>query len=382
MSMNVLHATDFHNQTNTGITFAVNELVSQTLPELGPLGSVSLVSVGKTDVIALEGVKYFTADLSKGPGSIWRYAPRYAAICEEISRRQDIGIVHVHGAWMHPQLAAVCTAHRLGIPTVLTNHGLVQWAVRQPDRIGALKKRLYLALMRRRLFEKVTVHHAITPFDRDSIHSFFPDGRIEVIPNFIDLRKVDCELQKSERVNCEPYVLFIGRLHPTKGIDILIEAFGRADLPRDWRLVIVGPTGDRSYTARLRQMIAANPRSNRIELREPVWDIAAKYALMRNAWVTAVPSHTEVISLVNLESSACATPTITTWATGLSDWVEGGGLLVEPAVQSLATALSACSRWSDKERFQRGAASRRLIEERYSAATIVPRWMDLYRSLT
>jgi glycosyltransferase involved in cell wall biosynthesis len=182
-------------------------------------------------------------------------------------------------------------------------------------------------------------------------------------------------------VDSGPYVLFIGRLHPTKGLDMLIEAFGRAKLPGSWRLLIVGPPVDQRYAAQLRQAIAVNPRAGRIELMEPVWDTAAKYALMRNARVTVVPSHSEVISLVNLESSACSTPTITTRETGISDWMEGGGLLVEAAVQPITAALSASACWSDEERIQRGAASRRLIEERYSAAANMPRWMELYRSL-
>jgi glycosyltransferase involved in cell wall biosynthesis len=102
---------------------------------------------------------------------------------------------------------------------------------------------------------------------------------------------------------------------------------------------------------------------------------------MRDAWVTVVPSHTEVISLVNLEASACLTPTITTTATGLTDWTEGGGLLIEPAVAALATALSQTARWSDQERWERGVASRRLVERRYSAKAVMPGWMELYRSL-
>jgi glycosyltransferase involved in cell wall biosynthesis len=112
-----------------------------------------------------------------------------------------------------------------------------------------------------------------------------------------------------------------------------------------------------------------------------VWDPAAKYRLMRDAWVTIVPSHTEVVSLVNLEASACFTPTITTTATGLTDWTEGGGLLVEPDLGPVTQALSEAARWSDQERQQRGLASRRLVEQRYSATAVMPRWMDLYRSL-
>jgi glycosyltransferase involved in cell wall biosynthesis len=227
----------------------------------------------------------------------------------------------------------------------------------------------------------ITVQHAITQRDRDALYSIYPHDRIEVIPNFVDLGTLDRELASVHGQSGEPYVLYLGRLHPTKGIDLLIEAFGRASLARNWRLLVVGPTVDQSYTDRLRRLIAASPRADRIEIRDAVWEPAAKYRLMRDAWVMAVPSHTEVISLVKLEASACATPTITTKATGLTDWAEGGGILIEPALAPLTQALSDAARWSDDERKQRGLASRRLIERRYSERAVMPRWMDLYRSL-
>jgi glycosyltransferase involved in cell wall biosynthesis len=284
---------------------------------------------------------------------------------------------------MYPQLAAASAAQRLAIPTVLTHHGHVQWALRQPDMLGATKKRLYMALVKDRLFRRITVQHAITEQERDILYSFFHYSRIEVVPNFVDVDNVDRALVSVAPRDSEPYVLYIGRLHPTKGIDVLIEAFGRALIPPDWRLLIVGPAVDSTYADRLRRSIAASPRRSRIELRGPVWDASEKYQLMRDAWVTVVPSpwHTEVITLVNLEASACATPTITTKVTGLKDWREGGGLLIDSGPNALTAALSEVAHWSDQERQQRGVASRRLIERRYSAEAVMPRWLELYRSL-
>jgi glycosyltransferase involved in cell wall biosynthesis len=380
--MNILYATDFHNQANCGTTFVVNELASQMLTELSPRGSVNLLSIGECDVAIQPGVRHVQVEPGTGPARAWRFAPSYARICEATIKRENVSVAHIHGIWMYPQFAAARAAQRLKIPTVLTNHGGVQWALKQPFGLGAAKKRLYLALMKNRLFRNITVQHAITRFDRDALFSVFPHNRIEVIPNFVDLHKLDRDLQSVvAHRQAEPYVLFLGRLHPTKGIHVLIEAFARASIPRDWRLIVVGPPADRNYTDGLRRLAAASPRADRIEIRGAVWALPAKYQLMRDAWVTVVPSHTEVISLVNLEASACLTPTITTTATGLTDWTEGGGLLIEPAVAALATALSQTARWSDQERWERGVASRRLVERRYSAKAVMPGWMELYRSL-
>jgi len=379
--MNILHATDFHTRMNLGISVAVNGLISRTLPEVAPRGSVHLLSVGPTDTPLHRQMRHISTAASSGLTSIWRYAPHYSEMCDDIIRTESISLIHIHGAWMYPQFAAARAARRHGVPSVLTNHGLLQWALRQPNRIGALKKRFYLALMRDRLFQSVSVLHAITASDRDCLHRLFPGKRIETIPNFIDVDEVDRIGQQTPERQDEPYVLFLGQLHPAKGVDVLIDAFNVAEVPDELRLIIAGPLVDAAYAAQLRRTIAASPRGNRIELRGPVWEASEKYALMRKAWITAVPSRSDVISFVNLESSACSTPTITTSGAGLTDWTEGGGLTIEPAVVPLAAALGEAFRWSNDERIERGRASRRLIEKSYSAVAVIPRWMSLYRSL-
>jgi len=383
LSMNILYATDFHSRANTGITFVVNELASQIMAELSPHGTTHLLSVGASDVPVPPGVRHQSVPLSGGPARLWRFAPSYGPACEQTIKRQNVSIVHIHGIWMYPQFAAAGAAQRAAIPTVLTHHGNVQWALRQPDLLGAAKKRLYMRLNKDRLFRRITVQHAITHDERDALYGFFRYHRIEVIPNFIDLQSVDEHLRAVGRHENEPYILYLGRLHPTKGIDVLIEAFGRAHLPRDWRLVVIGPAVNRIYAEQLHRLVAANPRRDRIEIRGPEWDPSEKYRLMRDAWVTVVPTprQSDVITLVNLEASACGTPTITTRATGLIDWSDGGGLLTEPALTPLTQALSDAAQWSDDERKQRGLASRRLIERRYSAQTVMPRWLELYQSL-
>ena len=245
-----------------------------------------------------------------------------------------ISVVHIHGVWMHPQYAAAQAASKLGVPTILTNHGhLEHWALREPGK-AFQENRQYLTIMRDRLFRKVTVFHAITPLNKSIIHKLFPGSRIELIPNSIDLAEVDAVSANAGRQDgIAPYALFVGRLAPQKGIDLLIEADWPSTVPRDWRLLIAGPEEFPRYAAYLRQLIAASPRANQVELIGPVWNPKEKYSLMRNAWLVAVPSRSEVVALVNLEASAAPTPTITTRTTGLVDWEEGGGLLSEPTIQ-------------------------------------------------
>jgi len=380
--MNILNTTDQHDRAKYGIAFAVNEIMAQTSAILSPQGTVSLMSTGNPDVEVPAGTLHHCSQPSTPWSGRWRYTPGYQDMCERIIREQEIAVLHMHGVWTHPTFAANRAALRCGIPTVLTNHGhLMPWALRQPGRLGALRKQVYLKLMREHLFQSISVLHAITSLDKNGLHALFPGKRIEVIPNSIDLAQLDSIAAPEPAAVNSRYFLFVGRLHPVKGVDLLIEAFMHADISRDWRLLIVGPPDDAAYADRLHRAAAASERGSLIEWRGPIWDPAEKYALMRGAWAAVVPSYSEVISFVNLEASACGTPTITTPHTGLSDWEEGGGMLAEPDVASLRLVMEACAQWSEGERNARGLASRRLVEQRYSTAATAPRWVELYRSL-
>ena len=94
------------------------------------------------------------------------------------------------------------------------------------------------------------------------------------------------------------------------------------------------------------------------------------------------PSHSEVIGLVNLEAADYFLPSITTHQTGLRDWTEGGGLLISPEVIPLSNALIQASFWTSEEQFDRGVASRSLVEQRYSWKHVMPLWENHYSQIS
>jgi glycosyltransferase involved in cell wall biosynthesis len=378
---NVLHAVDFYNRSNTGITFAITSVIEQCRRLDKPSAKYAMVGIGDVDVSVPRGTTVDTTPVAHNPiVRPWRYSRHYRSAVRHLVSSCDISVVHVHGAWMYPQFAAVREANKQGIPILLTNHGLFErTALQGPGPFGALKKRTYLLLMDRPMFRHVDIFHAISLSNRDMLHKLFPWARVEYIPNSVHLETIDAALAGHRRSSdVEPFILFVGRLSPEKGVDLLVRAFGYSDIPLSCKLVLVGPTGPDSYAVYLRRLISESPCKDRIEWRGPIWDEKEKLRLMANAWLLAVPSQSEALGLVNLEASACRTPTVTTFNTGLSDWTEGGGILIDPTVAKLKQALNGAMAWDEAERAQRGEASRKLVAERYSTLITGPRWMELY----
>jgi glycosyltransferase involved in cell wall biosynthesis len=137
----------------------------------------------------------------------------------------------------------------------------------------------------------------------------------------------------------EPVVLFLGRLIPRKGADILIEAFAKA-CPDSGRLVIAGPEGEPGYVAALSKRAHATGVESRVLFTGPLYD-NAKAAVFADTDIFALPSRYENFANSVAEAMACGIPVIITEGCGIRSLVNGrAGLVVAREPGPLADAIS------------------------------------------
>lgn len=311
-------------------------------------------------------------------GRVWSHGPSLGAALQVAVPPHESGctVVHVHGVWSAPQWMAMRTARAQCQPWLLTAHGMLEpWLWRQQGWRVRAKKAAYWNGLLRPLLAHASVLHAITPLERAHLLALVPGSRVEVIPNAIEMLPVPAQAPEPVRS-----VLFLGRIDPKKGVDILIEAFARAGLKSEWVLNVVGPTWSQVYLDSLRAQTDRLKLTARVNFLGPKFGIE-KTRLLESAWVMVTPSHSEAVGLVNLEAAERQVPSITTHQTGLTDWQEGGGLLVNPVVEEVALALRQAAFWSDTERAERGMASWQLVHSRYSWQSVLPQWLRLYAEI-
>jgi glycosyltransferase involved in cell wall biosynthesis len=300
---------------------------------------------------------------------IWCYSSELKKII--IANNSDIN--HIHGIWMYPQYIAAKISYNTDIPYIITAHGMLEpWLWGN----GTSKKKIYFNLMIKQYFSKANLLHAITPNEKDNLYKLFGHKNIEVIPNSISYKEIDSyRIIKQE---CERYVLFIGRLHPVKGIDLLIKAFSKLK-DKNIRLKIAGPINE--YKNELDILIKNLNIQNRVEFLGMVTG-QEKFQLFKNAWVFAAPSFSEVVGMVNLEAGISGTPVITTHQTGLySEWNDNGGMLINPDISELEKVLSESVSWTENERNDRGQHLKQFIIENYSWEKNIYKWLNLYNGL-
>jgi glycosyltransferase involved in cell wall biosynthesis len=372
----IVHVAEDMDVLAGGVPAVVRQL-SRRLSELGYDLTLAHVSGDASD---LGDIANIIKSVPHGFLRSWGHSPELEICLKDSTtfQKQNCALFHIHGVWKAPQALAAIYSANLSLPFLFSVHGMLEpWLWKQQGIAHRLKKVLFWSLLSKKYMSKSTLVHAITPLERDNLHALLPNCRIEIIPNAIDLDALSpyCATARTKKF------LFLGRLEPKKGIDILIKAFSHASLASDWTLEIVGPTWSDSYVESLYRLVENSGLLDRVHFRGPLVGLP-KQALLESSWAMVTPSHSEVVGLVNLEAAAYLLPSITTYQTGLTDWLEGGGLLVSPEVDSLSRALIQSSSWSYEEQYERGLASRALVEKRYSWGAVMPMWQDLYSAIS
>jgi len=283
-------------------------------------------------------------------------------------------LVHVHGVFAWIQRASVLKALANKIPVVVSPHGMLEpWLWYQKGEVYFWLKRIYWNLFMKPVLSKVNFMHAITRMESETLLNEF--GGIEqiLIPNAIHMNEYSSrQIEPAEN----RFFLFLGRLHPVKGVDILISAFYKMKI-KSYKLIIAGPEYTPQYAQQLKQMVISYGLEKSVTFTGAVYG-EQKKLLLSKAWAVVVPSYSEVVAIVNLESAASFTPSITTKKTGLLDWIDGGGLLIDPDVKQLSVALDDVASWSMNVRMARGRQLRSFVESRYSWEVVGKQWVEAY----
>jgi len=371
--MRVLHVTESHAVSDGGVTTVVNDLTERLFLE--GVYSVVVAATDKDEPVP-EGVGFIKmGECCNQLPALWSSDLKHKI--QYVIQKYNINMVHIHGVWMPLQVVAARVAKELSLPFIVTAHGMLEpWLWKGKGLLGYLKKKLYFHLITYPAFQKAAYIHAITPDEGKSLKQLFPKNHQIVIPNAIDLYQAESKQEK----RLEKIIFFIGRLNPVKGVDILLQAFAESSLLNEWKLIIAGPAEVLEYKQELEAYIKKHGLDNRVKLIGAVYD-EDKESWYKKAWVTVVPSYSEVIGMVNLEAAMFECPTITTRETGLFNWEDGGGLLISPNKESLGNALSIAASWRLEERHTRGKLSYQLVEKCYSWASVVKKWSNIYTNL-
>ena len=249
--------------------------------------------------------------------------------------REPLDILHAHGLWQLPLIAAgrAATSQK---KLIVAPRGMLHPAALAFSR---WKKRAFDMLLQRRVVLGADLLHATSADELDDVRRYGYVGPVAVVPNGIEIPDLDAapEAEPSQRV------VTIGRIHPKKGLDRLLKAWARIEPAHDgWSLVIAGPDegGHREELLALKARLGLR----RVAIGGPVYG-EEKTALYADAALFVLSTLGENFAMTVAESLAAGTPVVSTkgapWE-GLERercgwWIEHG---VEPLAATLAEAMA------------------------------------------
>ncbi len=292
-------------------------------------------------------------------------------------------LVHIHGLWVYPTLVASRLCEKKKIPYIIRPCGMLdRFSMSQHP----FRKRLYCWLFEGHHLKKASaVHFTSTEEQKRSVLGFAVRGA--VLP--LGLRWQDYENLPTYGTFRRNYpqwegkkiVLFLGRIHYKKGLDLLIDAFaGALKEISTLHLVLVGPD-DEGHGRIFKNQIRQKGLDGHV-----TWigyiEGDQKLALLRDSDVFCLPSRQENFCFSVLEAMAVGLPVIISDQVNIYDTIqrENAGLVVSCQVPSISSALKKMVQ-DESWCVRTGKKSRELVKREFSWNISGEKILSFYETL-
>jgi glycosyltransferase involved in cell wall biosynthesis len=193
------------------------------------------------------------------------YAPNAGKMAKKII--QNFDIIHIYSWYHHIGIEFFRVAKKKKIPLVFTAMGTLQ---NDAQKFYKTQKSIIDFMFTKKIINYAAVLHSVGSSEFNSYLQYGGDiKKIIQIDNGIEPK--DFELKKPtnilKKIDIEnkPYILFLGRIHPKKGIELLIKSFKELSLKNDKIWLVIAGSGQIEYIQRIKKQVNDLSLTNRIK---------------------------------------------------------------------------------------------------------------------
>ena len=282
--------------------------------------------------------------------------------------KEETDLVHIQQIWNPYVNVMAYWARKKDIPYIITPRGMLEpWILAR----NPWKKKLALWLFQNKAIRKADHLHATAQMEADNIRKAGFTNPISIIPNGIDLSEI-----KAVKTNYgTKKMVFLSRIHPKKGIELLLEAWRKLD-SKEWTLEIAGD-GDPSYVETLKKSASD---LKEVRFTGPQYG-EAKWDCIRSADVMVLPTFSENFGIVVAEALAVGVPVLTTKGTPWEDLeIHQCGWWIELSIANLKNALENLVNSPIEEFKTMGKRGTALVKEKYDTKAVAKDIVALYKT--
>ena len=295
---------------------------------------------------------------------------------------EQFDVAHIHAVFNHSSIAAAHVCRKAGVPYIVRPLGTLEpWSMTQKS----LRKRVFWQVSGKGMLRRAAAVHYTTDAEKLSTERLLGLNHGKVIALGIETTASASHAKLEQHfpeLASEPYMLVLSRLHPKKGLDVLIDAFlalVQVEKFAHWRLVIAGD-GPEAYVLKLKAMAGSSAQRDRIVFTG--WlDGEEKDAVLGGASLLVLPSHQENFGLCVMEALSHSVPVLVSPHVNLAEEIvlaNAGWIATvdkDALISRLAEALG-----DEEERVRRGLAGKQL-SQKYSWDTAAKSLIDLYKQV-
>ena len=303
--------------------------------------------------------------LGRGLGK-YGYNPKLTPWIKENARRFDAVILH--GIWNYSSVGAWRGLKNQSTPYFIFIHGMMDPWFRDSYPIKHVFKSVYWQLCQGRVLRDAAGVLFTSEEECDRARGMFygPSYQERIVRYGIPGPSSEEQVQKGEFISGfstlqdKRFLLYLGRIHPKKGCDLLLQGFAEAcqKIAPEIQLAIAGP-GSSSYIAELKRLASELQISDRIHWLGML-NASRKWGAIRSAEAFILPSHQENFGIAVAEAMACSTPVLISDKVNI--WREivasKGGLVQPDTADGVHNLIREFYLKSAKERIQMGSDAR------------------------
>ncbi|MDX1951879.1 MAG: glycosyltransferase [Verrucomicrobiota bacterium] len=321
-------------------------------------------------------------NLAEGSFEFRRINPYFIYYSPEMRRRapdlvKGADVVHGHGFYTGTNYVMGSEARKQRKPLVYHVHGMFEPYILSRSR---WKKQIVHTLFENDNFRYVRLWRALTSKEADQIRGCGLTQPIVVAPNGISMATLEKPENMSQPIVTELVpeleksrfrALFLGRIHPKKGLDMLVPAWSKlGGITKDWQLIIAGPD-ELGHMAEIRELVRSFGLEEQVLFTGAVKG-ETRLRLLHSADLFILPSYSEGFPMGVLEAAACSVPVVATSACNFPDLsAANAGWECEATADSLLQTLEKALKSEASERLSRGRNGHHLVKGKYTWESVV-----------
>jgi poly(glycerol-phosphate) alpha-glucosyltransferase len=303
-------------------------------------------------------------------------------------------LAYCAGLWRFPSWAALRWASATGRPLVVAPHGMMdEWALRH----SRVKKMIAGWLYQNAQLRRAACLRALCRSEAQSIRAYGLKNPVGIIPNGIDLPQPqhgralgDKHPFHDVKMEGKKVLLYLGRLHPKKGISNLLKAWASlqslpssiGDLPASQWLIAIAGWDQGNYEKVLRRQAAEDGLEDSVLFLGPRFK-EDKAACYRSCDAFVLPSLSEGVPMVVLEAWSYGKPVLMTPQCNLPEgFAAEAAIRLQTSPESIRQRLQDLFEMSESDRQEMGRRGLQLVSERFTWPIVASQMRDLYTWVT